>query len=502
MRIWSLDCPESETKRQRSERILLDLLKDGDLGRDLKYVERLRRRRNGQTSDAMENIFDFFNCGVQRWDDDAFAPMITYRPRYIRYPRTYFRSYPYYSSLGWNMNTLNPFADLSSLGSPYGHVCADPLAFPMMNNVFGGLPAGCLAGGFCPWQRLMRMAKYGMGPLGHNYAWNGGFGQNGNMVGQGMGPNGNMWNQGTGVNGNMWGQGIGLIGNMGTQGIGFDGSEGMLGSGNKDMDELMMRRGWQAARDQEERRRQERRDAEEELYFRRLIDQKWTVFKHNPQLVNLVEALQNNGFGGLAGGLRGQQNNGAGGLAGGFPGQQNNGLGGLTGGYPGQHAEQNPPTMPRAPRYAEDEELSERRPRPPRRRRPRYDSPAWDDGYGMPSGRQGAYYGRRQGHGRMWGGNNRFDGGGANSVLDEDSDLGISEEGSGHQFSHPRGRPAPDQRRGQRRHHHDFGSPFDGPPNRRAPYMDGGFPGAQPRMRRPGNAPGQRSSNERRAPST
>ena len=502
MRIWSIDCPESETKRQRSERILLDVLKDGDLGRDLRYVERLRQRRNRQTSDAMENIFDFMNCGVQRWDDDAYTPMITYRPRYIRYPRTYVRAYPYYSSLGrnmnmlnpfsdltslgWNMNMLNPFFDLSSLASPCGHVYADPLASLMMNNAIGGLPyggGGCLAGGFCPWQRLMRMAKNGMGPLGPSNVRNGGW-QNGNMWDQGMGLDGNMWNQamglhgnmpgqGIGLNGNMGDQGMGLKGNMGTQGIGFDGNEGMIGSGNKEMDELTMRRGWQAARAREEQRRQDLRDAEQELNIRRYLDTKWAVFKDNPHLVSLVEAQQRNGFPGLAGG------------------------------FPAQHAEQNLPTMPRPPRYAEDEELSERRPRQPRRRRPRYDySPSWDDGYGMASGRQGAYYGRRQGPGRVWGGNNRFGAGDANSVLDEDSDLGISEEGSGDQFSHPRGRPAPDQRRGQRRHHHDFGSPFDGPANRRAPFMDGGFSGGPPRMRRPGNGPGQRSSNERRAPST
>ncbi|KAI4154528.1 MAG: hypothetical protein LQ340_001617 [Diploschistes diacapsis] len=255
----------------------------------------------------------------------------------------------------------------------------------------------------------------------------------------------------------------------------MNGNYGIIGrQRDSDTDELAARRAWQDRRERDEQRRQQARDDQEELEARRLVDSNWTLFKGNPQFLNVLASLRDGRLNGLAGGIN------------------------------AQHA---PPRSIHAPRDSwgsGDEDRPRRRHGHPRRPPPRADYASWDDEDGLNFGRRGVNRTRRAyRHHRPNFYNTREEG---NSVLDEldasdKSSLGISGEDSS--FGGGRGRmnpPYPDSDRAHRRQRTHLGSSSSaglegGGFGRSAPNRFPGMPGGprRPRARR-AHQPGHRPS--------
>ena len=502
---------ESETGRQRDRRLMLDLLQNNHVGSDLRYVEKLRRRRAGQSGGSLDGLLSFMGCGLDRTYGDSVAPLRLELPS-GRDMRKFFESCAPCSQCSGGRGSTPSFRLMEFMNPPAtpcmgcGHSTA---SFPGHAPFDLPIP-DCIAGTWCPWQKLLRPSM-----MGHDA----------------LGPGGGLsmpWN-------NML---------------------GALGGGDKDMQELMLRRKWQEMREAEERRRQQALEDLEELQTRRFLDSNWRLFKGNPQLLQALAALRNGGMGmggmgmggmgpggmdmggmgpgGMGPGGMGGMGMGMGGMGpGGLPGMGMLGMGTMGGiGGPGNMAgigmggagnvgpmggmgnmggigiggagsmggmgmpgaglgapeghRQRQPHQAQAPWDAEEVDYSRRR--KPQRRPSRFDNP-WEEDFDIDFGR---HVGRR-----MRPSHRRRDfegfGDGANSVLEgigEDSDLNISEEGEpGPSFDRVR-RHAQNQDAGsfRRRRGPMFGAP-EGFPGMRPPRMPGP---------RPGRMPGHQSSNERR----
>ena len=419
MRIWTVDCPQSETKRQRGERILLDLLEEGELGRDLRYVEKLRKRRNGHNSDALENVFAFMNLGLHNQQDNTLTRMRLGWPFFGRFPHHCAKPHPdYCPHCGWKINIARtPLPPIFNAATPCS-ICGNQSAGSMLDGAFGSPALECLAGSNCPWQRLLRPPRNCFGPLN-------------NLI----------------------------------RDVDLGNHVGPFGLGNRDMEELVQRRGWQEAREREEQRRQQLRDDQEELEARRLIDSNWRLFRgNNGQLLNLLA------------------------------GQRNNGMGGLPTGFGGQYGEQRRSTIPRAPWVHEGEEVAPGREGLPRRQRAHYEPSSWEDRFGMDFGRHAGYKRHRR-HGKLGRGAHKFDRD-ENSVLDgfgDSDDLGISEESESPSPPHWQRRSAPNKMRRQR-HGHGVRPHFD-----ERPYMPESFGlGAFARPKRGPKRSGDAATHEAR----